>query len=481
MNLSRWWRERRFEKAYRKTIRRDLAKLGREYEGRFKEAKNGDGFDMTLNAYLAACKLSDLRLETIRSRRLRKKAERFGLDLPREWWEHDDTHDLWYLSPDRPAPAQEAHRPGTRLGPQAVDERGDPGHRALHRPDWRPHRPARGLALALTRLRRRKPRLMRLAVGIIAAAIAAASAFAQGTGGPRPRARDLGIAPGVFAPGPLNAITDVRGVRVGQATIVSRRHASGRASRPCCRTRGTCSRRRCPAPSSSAMRSGSSPARRRWRNSERSSPPIVLTNTLAVGTAVDAVVAYTLAQPGNGDVRSVNALVGETNDGGLNDIRGRHVTRDHVLSAIANAHDGPVEEGSVGAGTGTQCFGWKGGIGTASRVLPARYGGYALGVLVQTNFGGVLTIDGAPGREAARPLLVRAVGPGERGLSRHARRFLHDRRRHRCAARCARPQAAGRQGGIRPRPCRIVLQQRERRFRDRVLDRARICACGRAT
>jgi D-aminopeptidase len=131
--------------------------------------------------------------------------------------------------------------------------------------------------------------------------------------------------------------------------------------------------------------------------------PIVLTNTLSVGTAVEAVVRYTLAQPGNERVQSVNAIVGETNDGGLNDIRGLHVTRDHVLAAIRNAAGGAVDEGSVGAGTGTQCYGWKGGIGTASRVLPARYGRYTLGVLVQTNFGGVLTMGGAPvGKELGR-------------------------------------------------------------------------------
>jgi D-aminopeptidase len=128
--------------------------------------------------------------------------------------------------------------------------------------------------------------------------------------------------------------------------------------------------------------------------------PIVLTNTLSVGTALDAVVEDTLARPGNEQVRSVNALVGETNDGALNDIRGRHVRREHVLAAIRGARTGPVAEGSVGAGTGTRAFGWKGGIGTASRLLPARYGGYALGVLVQSNFGGVLTMDGVPvGRE----------------------------------------------------------------------------------
>jgi D-aminopeptidase len=148
--------------------------------------------------------------------------------------------------------------------------------------------------------------------------------------------------------------------------------------------------------------------------------PIVLTNTLAVGTAVEAVVAYTLAQEGNGTVRSVNALVGETNDGGLNDIRAMPVSRDDVLAAIAGAKEGPVAEGSVGAGTGTQCYGWKGGIGTSSRVLPERYGGYSLGVLVQTNFGGVLTVGGAPigkelGRYAYQPRRPGAAVSGEAG------------------------------------------------------------------
>jgi D-aminopeptidase len=129
--------------------------------------------------------------------------------------------------------------------------------------------------------------------------------------------------------------------------------------------------------------------------------PIVLTNTLAVGTAVEAVVRYTLAQPGNENVRSVNAVVGETNDGwGLNDIRSLPVTREHVLQALQTAHEGAVAEGSVGAGTGTQAFGWKGGIGTSSRVVP---GGHTLGVLVQANFGGVLVMDGVPvGKELGR-------------------------------------------------------------------------------
>jgi D-aminopeptidase len=131
--------------------------------------------------------------------------------------------------------------------------------------------------------------------------------------------------------------------------------------------------------------------------------PIVLTNTLSVGAAVEGVVAYTLGQPGNQRVQSVNALVGETNDGGLNDIRGLHVTPAHVTAAIESATPGPVAEGSVGAGTGTRCYGWKGGIGSSSRLLPERYGRYTLGVLVQTNFGGVLTIAGAPvGKQLGR-------------------------------------------------------------------------------
>jgi D-aminopeptidase len=134
--------------------------------------------------------------------------------------------------------------------------------------------------------------------------------------------------------------------------------------------------------------------------------PIVLTNTLSVGTAVEAVVRDTLAQPGNEDVRSVNAVVGETNDGGLNDIRGLHVTGDDVRRAIASATAGPVREGTVGAGTGTICFGWKGGIGTSSRRLP---NGYTVGVLAQTNFGGYLTIAGVPIYKQLQPPSRRAA------------------------------------------------------------------------
>ena len=124
--------------------------------------------------------------------------------------------------------------------------------------------------------------------------------------------------------------------------------------------------------------------------------PIILTNTLSVAAATEALITYTLSQAENDDVRSVNSVVGETNDGYLNDIRGRHVKQSHVLKAIESAKDGFVKEGNIGAGTGTICFGYKGGIGTSSRVLPIALGGYTVGVLVQTNFGGVLEINGVP-------------------------------------------------------------------------------------
>ena len=218
----------------------------------------------------------------------------------------------------------------------------------------------------------------------------------------RPRVRDLGIEPGVFPPGPLNAITDVQGVKVGHATLVQ-----GDKVRTGVTTilphGGNLFQEKVAGAVFVGNAFGKLAGSTQVTELGTIETPIVFTNTLSVGTAVDAVVAYTLAQEGNANVRSVNALVGETNDGGLNDIRGQHVTRDDVAAAIRNARDGAVPEGSVGAGTGTQCYGWKGGIGTSSRKLPERYGGYTLGVLVQTNFGGVLTIAGAPvGKELGR-------------------------------------------------------------------------------
>lgn len=228
-------------------------------------------------------------------------------------------------------------------------------------------------------------------------AIILAGAWANGAG--RPRARDLGIEVGVFPPGPLNAITDVAGVRVGHTTLIEGDtvRTGVTAILP---HGGNVFQDKVAGAVFVGNAFGKLAGSTQVRELGTIETPIVLTNTLSVGTAVEAVVVYTLAQEGNENVRSVNALVGETNDGGLNDIRGLHVTRDHVIAAIKNAKEGAVEEGAVGAGTGTQCYGWKGGIGTASRKLPESAGGYTLGVLVQTNFGGNLTIAGAPvGRE----------------------------------------------------------------------------------
>jgi D-aminopeptidase len=214
----------------------------------------------------------------------------------------------------------------------------------------------------------------------------------------RPRARDLGMQPGVLPPGAHNAITDVEGVRVGHRTLI--RGDGGDAVRTGVTAilphSGNLFQNKVPAAVWVGNGFGKAAGFLQIQELGTLETPIVLTNTLSVGTAVDAVVGWTLEQPGNAEVRSVNAVVGETNDGFLNDIRGRHVTAADVRAAIAAAAPGPVEEGSVGAGTGTMAFAWKGGIGTSSRVLPKSLGGWTVGALVQTNFGGVLTMDGLP-------------------------------------------------------------------------------------
>ncbi len=215
----------------------------------------------------------------------------------------------------------------------------------------------------------------------------------------KPRARDLGIEPGVFEPGLHNAITDVAGVRVGHTTVIEGDNVRTGVT-AILPHGGNIFQDKVAGGVFVGNAFGKLAGSTQVMELGVIETPVILTNTLSVGRAMEAVVAYTLAQEGNEDVWSVNALVGETNDGHLNDVRGMHVTREHVVAAIVGAESGPVQEGSVGAGTGTQCFGWKGGIGTASRVLPSRYGGYTLGVLVQASFGGVLTIDGVPvGRE----------------------------------------------------------------------------------
>jgi D-aminopeptidase len=208
----------------------------------------------------------------------------------------------------------------------------------------------------------------------------------------RPRIHDLRSTPGIFQPGPLNAITDVEGVRVGHRTLV--RGDSVRTGVTAILPHGgNLFQQKTPAAVYVSNGFGKAAGFLQIQELGNLETPIVLTNTLTVGTAIEAVVAWTLEQPGNQEVRSVNAVVGETNDGFLNDIRGRHVTAEDVRAAIAAARPGLVEEGSVGAGTGTAALGWKGGIGTSSRVLPPSLGGYTVGALVQSNFGGVLTID----------------------------------------------------------------------------------------
>ncbi len=209
------------------------------------------------------------------------------------------------------------------------------------------------------------------------------------------RARELGISIGVLPTGKLNAITDVAGVRVGHTTLIN-----GDSIRTGVTAilpyNGNIFQQKVPAAIYVGNGFGKLAGTTQVQELGNLETPVILTNTLNVATAVDAVIEYTLQQKGNEAVQSVNVVAGETNDGFLNDIRGRHVKKGDVIHAIENASDGKVEEGAVGAGTGTVCFGFKGGIGTASRKLPGNMGGYTVGVLVQTNFGGVLQIDGVP-------------------------------------------------------------------------------------
>lgn len=210
-----------------------------------------------------------------------------------------------------------------------------------------------------------------------------------------PRTRDLGVRIGILQPGPLNAITDVAGVKVGQVTIVrgDHVHTGVTAVLP---HGGNLFQDKVPAGFFVANAFGKFIGSTQIEELGEIETPILLTNTLNVAEGAAAAVEWTLAQPANEQVRSVNAVVGETNDGFLNDIRGRHVTIADARHAIESAREGPVAEGAVGAGTGTVAFGWKGGIGTASRKLPQSLGGWTVGVLTQTNYGGVLTIAGVP-------------------------------------------------------------------------------------
>jgi D-aminopeptidase len=215
-------------------------------------------------------------------------------------------------------------------------------------------------------------------------------------------ARELGIVVGVLQPGPLNAITDVAGVRVGHVTVVEGDtiNTGVTAVLP---HGGNIFREKVPAAVVVGNAFGKLAGSTQVQELGELESPVVLTCTLCVPRAADAVLTYLLSLPGNEDVRSANPVVGETNDGYLNHIRLRPITEADVLEAIRAAATGPVAQGSVGAGRGTIAFGWKGGIGTASRRLPADLGGWTVGVLVQSNFGGVLQIGGAPvGQELGR-------------------------------------------------------------------------------
>ncbi len=222
------------------------------------------------------------------------------------------------------------------------------------------------------------------------------------------RARELGIAPGVLSTGKENAITDVAGVRVGHVTIL--RGDSVRTGVTAVLPHGgNLFQEKVPAAIFVGNGFGKLAGSTQVEELGNIEGPILLTNTLSVAEAIAGGIEYTISRPGNEPVRSVNIVVGETNDGYLNDIRGRHVTKAQVIEAIVSAKDGPVEEGAVGAGTGTTCFGYKGGIGTSSRRLPPGLGGYTIGVLVQTNYGGILQINGAPvGLELGRYYLKEA-------------------------------------------------------------------------
>lgn len=231
----------------------------------------------------------------------------------------------------------------------------------------------------------------------------------------RPRARDLGITVGVLPSGSFNAITDVAGVRVGHTTLIREDNVRTGVT-AILPHEGNLFQEKVPAAIFVGNGFGKLMGSTQVRELGEIETPILLTGTLNVPRVADALLDWMLALPGNEQVRSVNPIVAETNDGFLNDIRGRHVGQAEVFAALRSAQGGAVQEGSVGAGTGTVAFGFKGGIGTASRVVPASAGGYTVGVLVQTNFGGVLTMNGAPvGQELGQYYLKEQLSPPRQG------------------------------------------------------------------
>jgi D-aminopeptidase len=215
----------------------------------------------------------------------------------------------------------------------------------------------------------------------------------------RPGAREAGIRIGILSPGPLNAITDVAGVRVGHVTLREGKSVNTGVT-AILPHGGNLYQDKVPAGFAVGNGYGKFMGSTQIEELGEIESPILLTNTMSVPEAAAGAIEWTIRQPGNEEVRSVNAVVGETNDGTLNDIRARRVTKEHAIAAIGAAREGAVEEGSVGAGRGTVAFGWKGGIGTSSRRLQANIGGHTVGVLVQSNYGGVLTVDGVRVGEA---------------------------------------------------------------------------------
>ncbi|WP_439505461.1 DmpA family aminopeptidase [Sediminibacterium sp.] len=231
--------------------------------------------------------------------------------------------------------------------------------------------------------------LIKLVSTLFISGILALNVHAQST----KRARDWGIQIGVLKPGPFNSITDVKGIKVGHTTI-KKGDSVNTGVTVIIPHQGNIFQQKVPAAVYTGNGFGKLVGSTQINELGNIETPIVLTNTLSVPVAMNGLITYTLSQSGNEKITSVNAVVGETNDGFLNDIRGRHIIEQNILEAIKSASADRVMEGAVGAGTGTVCFGFKGGIGSASRKLPASLGGYTIGVLVQSNFGGVLTIDG---------------------------------------------------------------------------------------
>jgi D-aminopeptidase len=262
-----------------------------------------------------------------------------------------------------------------------------------------------------------RPYVIYFLLAVLTALLPSVSSLAQDSlvleSGERPRARDIGIRPGILSPGPLNAITDVHGVRVGHVTLKDGT-AVNTGVTAVLPHGGNLYQNKVPAGFAVGNGYGKFAGSTQVKELGEIETPIVLTNTLSVAEGIKGVIEYTLMQPGNEQVGSVNSIVGETNDGFLNDIRRRVVTPDHVMQAISEAKGGRVMEGPVGAGTGTISFNWKGGIGTSSRQLPDKLGGYTVGVLVQSNYGGVLQMDGIPiGKELGQYYLREEIDNGD--------------------------------------------------------------------